>query len=505
MKISQKIAVSLAAGFGALTIAAGFATWNSAKVASTFEVFVAQDVGSSQAVNTLYAQGLQMGQAVRNIVLDPQNKQAYENLMKARKDYAENLDKLKVLSRDSEVNQALLEKIGPMQGKLFEAQDKVVQLVKEDRNQAIEFLVKKETPAWRELRGTLVKAIQAEAEAAEKAKSEIVASTQRMVAYATGLVLAALAFGLLIGLWLVRAITKPLQGAVKLANAVAVGDLTQRIFAKSDDEIGELLHALAGMSDGLRRIVSGVHVRSENILTAAAQIGKGNEDLSARTENQASSLEQTSAAMEELGATVQNNSDNAMQANSLSQQASGVATEGGAVVADVVATMSDIHTASQKIADIISVIDGIAFQTNILALNAAVEAARAGEQGRGFAVVASEVRSLAGRSSAAAKEIKALIEDSTQKVSQGADQAGKAGQTMQDVVTSIRKVADMVGEISTASREQTTGVQEVGAAVRQMDQATQQNAAMVEEIAAAASSLHEQAKELSGLVAVFKL
>ena len=300
-------------------------------------------------------------------------------------------------------------------------------------------------------------------------------------------------------------ITGPLVQANKLAKQVAAGDLTVHIEARSNDEIGMLLRSLNDMQASLVQVVSNVRSGSEGVATASSEIAQGNNDLSARTESQASALEETAASMEELSSTVKQNADSARQANQLAMNASTVAVQGGDVVGQVVETMKGINESSRKISDIISVIDGIAFQTNILALNAAVEAARAGEQGRGFAVVASEVRSLAGRSAEAAKEIKSLINASVERVEQGTALVDKAGTTMTEVVASIRRVTDIMGEISAASNEQAAGVAQVGDAVTQMDQVTQQNAALVEEMAAAASSLKGQAQELVKVVATFKL
>lgn len=292
--------------------------------------------------------------------------------------------------------------------------------------------------------------------------------------------------------------------AAATVNAVAAGDLTVQIRLTPGDS-NSLMAALAKMRDSLAKVVSEVRGNSESVATASAQIAQGNHDLSGRTEQQASALEETAATMEELGATVRKNADSAKQANQLAQGASTVAAQGGDVVGKVVVTMQDINNSSRQIGDIISVIDGIAFQTNILALNAAVEAARAGEQGRGFAVVASEVRNLAKRSADAAKEIKVLITRSVEQVEQGTSLVDQAGQTMSDIVGSIKRVTDIVAEISAASAEQSSGVQQVGEAVSQMDQATQQNAALVEESAAASASLQGQAQQLVAAVAVFKL
>ncbi len=321
------------------------------------------------------------------------------------------------------------------------------------------------------------------------------------------LVLLLVGMGAAIGLALafVRSITGPVSQAVSVASAVAEGNLTVEVKVQGSNELGQLMQALAKMRDHLSTVVTSVRQGSEGVATASAQIAAGNHDLSSRTESQASALEQTAASMEELSATVKQNADSARQANQLAMNASTVAIKGGDVVSQVVDTMKGINESSRRISDIIQVIDGIAFQTNILALNAAVEAARAGEQGRGFAVVASEVRSLAGRSAEAAKEIKALISASVQRVEQGTALVDNAGTTMTEVVNSIRRVTDIMGEISAASNEQSLGVSQVGEAVTQMDQVTQQNAALVEEMAAAATSLKSQAQELVQTVAVFKL
>jgi len=325
--------------------------------------------------------------------------------------------------------------------------------------------------------------------------------------YLVGGVLLALCVGFAVFTsWsLSRGIAKGIDLASSAAQRFGEGDLSQQLPQDGQDEIAHLLQALARMQTSLVGVVQRVRQGSESVATASAEIAQGNQDLSSRTESQASALEQTAASMEELSSTVKQNADNARQANQLAMSASTVAVQGGEVVAQVVDTMKGINEASRKIGDIISVIDGIAFQTNILALNAAVEAARAGEQGRGFAVVASEVRSLAGRSAEAAKEIKTLINNSVERVEHGTALVDQAGTTMTEVVTSIKRVTDIMGEISAASNEQSQGVSQVGEAVTQMDQTTQQNAALVEEMAAAASSLRTQAQELVQTVAVFKL
>jgi methyl-accepting chemotaxis protein len=321
--------------------------------------------------------------------------------------------------------------------------------------------------------------------------------------------IAAIVGGLLLALigavFLIAGIVRPLNRAIALADAVAAGDLTTTIEADSSNETGRLLQALKRMNENLAALVGKVRTGVDSISTGSQQIAAGNADLSQRTEEQASSLEETASSMEELASTVKQNVENAKQANQLAASASEVAIKGGAVVGEVVQTMSSINDSSKKIADIIGVIDGIAFQTNILALNAAVEAARAGEQGRGFAVVASEVRTLAQRSAGAAKEIKALISDSVHKVENGTRLVDDAGKTMEEIVKSVARVTGIMAEIAAAAQEQSSGIEQVNTAVMQMDQVTQQNAALVEEAAAAAESMRQQAAGLGREVAVFKL
>jgi methyl-accepting chemotaxis protein len=317
--------------------------------------------------------------------------------------------------------------------------------------------------------------------------------------------LTALATGFAFAYAISRSIVRPIARAVSIAKTIAAGDLSSHIEVTSKDETGQLLRALKDMNDSLIKIVGEVRSGTDTIATASSQIAAGNLDLSSRTEEQASSLEETASSMEELTTTVKQNADNARQANQLAASASEIALKGGAVVAQVVETMDSINASSKKIVDIIGVIDGIAFQTNILALNAAVEAARAGEQGRGFAVVASEVRNLAQRSAAAAKEIKGLIGDSVEKVDTGAKLVDQAGTTMDEIVESVRRVTDIMSEITAASQEQTSGIEQINQAISQMDQVTQQNASLVEEAAAAAESLQDQAGALAQVVAVFKL
>jgi methyl-accepting chemotaxis protein len=336
-----------------------------------------------------------------------------------------------------------------------------------------------------------------------KTAGEHSAQSAQYVMVIVSLIAGAILLGM--GLLITRGIIGSLQLAVTVADAIAKGDLTGKIEISSKDETGTLLQSLQAMQLHLTETVSSIKESTDSISTASKEIASGNTDLSQRTEQQASSLEETASSMEELTSTVKQNAENAKQANQLAAGASEVAVKGGAVVGQVVTTMSSINESSKKIVDIIAVIDGIAFQTNILALNAAVEAARAGEQGRGFAVVATEVRTLAQRSAAAAKEIKELISDSVNKVEDGTRLVDQAGKTMDEVVSSVKRVTDIMAEISAASQEQSSGIEQVNQAVTQMDEVTQQNAALVEEAAAAAESMQEQAQSLTQAVSVFKL
>jgi len=351
-----------------------------------------------------------------------------------------------------------------------------------------------------------MKAIQAyEQGLANEATASVTAAIDHGKVVLGGLLLAGLTVGAAMAWGITRSVTRPVGEAAAAASVIAGGDLSQTVHSARGDELGELLRSLGRMQESLRGLVGQVRASSDSIGTASAEIATGNQDLSARTEQCASNLQETAASMEQITGTVNQSADSARQANQLAASAADVAQRGGAVVAQVVATMDEINGSSKKIADIIGVIDGIAFQTNILALNAAVEAARAGEQGRGFAVVASEVRSLAQRSADAAKEIKGLIGTSVDKVATGTRLVADAGQTMDEIVSSVQRVSDIIGEITAAATEQSSGIGQVNTAVSQLDQMTQQNAALVEESAAAAESLRDQAQRLSGVVASFRL
>ncbi|MDP2026865.1 methyl-accepting chemotaxis protein [Sulfuriferula sp.] len=406
----------------------------------------------------------------------------------------------------AEIEKAQSSKIKELRESALPLIDQVVALATQDKKaEALSVLITQAEPATRKWLGAIEELQGIEAQLNEQTRKDSVQafnSASNMMFGLTGL---ALVLGGLIAWLITRSITRPINQAVKIAQTVAAGDLTSRIEVNSRDETGQLLQALKDMNDSLSKIVGQVRTGTDTIATASSQIAAGNLDLSSRTEEQASSLEETASSMEELTSTVKQNADNARQANQLAVSASEVAVKGGTVVSQVVDTMSSINASSKKIVDIIGVIDGIAFQTNILALNAAVEAARAGEQGRGFAVVAAEVRNLAQRSASAAKEIKTLIDDSVEKVDTGAKLVDQAGATMSEIVESVKRVTDIMGEITAASQEQTSGIEQINQAISQMDEVTQQNAALVEQAAAASESLQDQAGNLAQVVSIFNL
>ncbi|NRF68937.1 MCP four helix bundle domain-containing protein [Aquincola sp. S2] len=401
---------------------------------------------------------------------------------------------------------AILGRLKERRGVYVESFSKVDRLLAQgQRDEATKELTGQTLPA--------IEALQVEAKALSELQSKIVttagAGIEATIDRTHWLLIALGAASVLLGAgfawWLTRSITRPIGEAVRVAETVAAGDLSSRIEVRGRDETAQLLAALARMNSSLAGVVGTVRRSSDSIATGSGQIAVGNQDLSQRTEEQASSLQQTAASMEQLNSAVQNTADSARQVAQLARSATEAAQRGGGVVTEMVQTMDQISDASRRIGDIIGVIDGIAFQTNILALNAAVEAARAGEQGRGFAVVAAEVRTLAQRSGAAAREIKTLIGASAEKVELGSAQAGSAGQAMGDIVAQVRRVDDLIAEITAATLEQSTGLGQVGTAIGQLDEVTQQNAALVEESAAAAESLRQQAQRLVEAVAVFRL
>jgi methyl-accepting chemotaxis protein len=449
-----------------------------------------------------------VARSLRNILLlkdAAQIKSENDRIVGADKAIQERLAELDKRMVDDQ-SRTLLAGLITAQTNYVDKRDKVRKLVADGtRDGAIDMLISEVRPVQSAYMTAVDKLIRQQNEMMVTSGDEV----ERNYEHARNMLIVLAALGLVMAggiAWgITRSITIPLNRAVAVARTVASGDLTSEIDSSGKDETAQLLEALKTMNDNLLKIVSQVRSGTDTIATASGEIASGNLDLSSRTEQQAGSLEETASAMEELTSTVRQNADNARQANELAASASEVATQGGNVVGQVVTTMESINESSRKIVDIISVIDGIAFQTNILALNAAVEAARAGEQGRGFAVVASEVRSLAQRSASAAKEIKTLINDSVEKVGNGSKLVAQAGNTMNEVVQSVRRVTEIVGEITVAGQEQSEGIEQINQAITQMDETTQQNAALVEQAAAAAQSLQDQADRLAQVVGVFKL
>lgn len=439
---------------------------------------------------------------------DPADDAYYDKEMKAVSANVSKVQKELEAMVDSGRGKALLKAVAEQRKRYFAARDEGFRRKAElgaGSEEVKTFLTDKVLPEMTSYVGSVEAVVAYQTQLFSDANTQIDALQASARNLLVGIGIAALACGALFAVFLTRGITRPLAHAVRLAEQVASRDLTADIQVSSRDEIGHLLGALKRMNDSLLVTVSEVRAGTETIVSASQQIASGNLDLSSRTEQQASSLEETASSMEELTSSVRQNADNARQANTLAQAASDIALRGGKVVSEVVTTMESINASSKKIGDIIAVIDGIAFQTNILALNAAVEAARAGEQGRGFAVVASEVRNLAQRSAGAAKEIRSLIADSVDKVDAGGRLVNEAGATMQEIVQGIQRVTDVMAEITSSSAEQALGIEQVNAAITQMDDVTQQNAALVEEAAAAAASMQDQASSLADLVHTFKV
>jgi len=461
-------------------------------------------------INVMLTRLLQARAAINRVAMLPHDEGAEDQLKRAERFYAESEEywqKYLALpffgDAERQLSQEVTEK---RQLYLKEGKDELIGALRDGRvDDANVILLQRMSPLYQ----NLAKSANALIELQMKVAADSFNQNQQMFTVFRAVAIGGVLGGLIVvAIWatfLIRAINRPLSEMLEHFDAIADGNLTTRIEVKSKNEMGRLLLGLQKMQQRLTETVARVRESSLSIGTATTQIAAGNLDLSSRTEQQAASLEETASSMEELTSTVKQNADNARQANQLALSASEVAVRGGTVVSEVVDTMGSIDASARKIVDIIGVIDGIAFQTNILALNAAVEAARAGEQGRGFAVVAAEVRSLAQRSAAAAKEIKHLIDDSVNKVDQGSKLVATAGSTMQEVVDSVRHVTDIMGEIMAASQEQSAGIEQVNTAISQMDQVTQQNAALVEEAAAAAASLQEQASGLTSAVSIFRL
>ena len=508
IKIGKRLGIGFALILAMTVVIATVGVWRLNDVAASTRAMMAEPLTKERLITDWY--GLNFASIRRTAAIVKSSDPALgpyfkEDSAASVKRAAELLKQIEPLI-DGEQEKALFAKILE-QRKLYSAsRDGAVKAKADgDVEGAAKILDGSFTPAAKVYQDLLQELVTLQRTSIDATAKQIDASAVQDTRIIRALTLFAVGFGILCSWLLTTGITRPLRQALALAETVAAGDLTHTVTTSAKDETGALLTALGNMNTSLVAIVSQVRSGTDSIATASSEIAAGNLDLSARTEQQAGSLEETASSMEELTGTVKQNADNARQANQLAITAAGIASRGGAVVAEVVATMGSINASSRKIVDIISVIDGIAFQTNILALNAAVEAARAGEQGRGFAVVAGEVRNLAQRSASAAKEIKGLIDDSVSKVDIGAKLVDQAGATMDEVVSSVKRVTDIIGEISSASTEQTHGIEQVNQAIAQMDHVTQQNAALVEEAAAAAGSLQEQANGLAQVVSVFRL
>ena len=506
-KIGTRLGIGFAVVLGLLVAVLLVGLYSMGQLSARTHDIVADKNVKMAAANTMSDNVRNITLAITSVVVAPTEALVQAELAKigeARKKYGAAKETLqKKISTDKET--ALMAELDAALKSGAPLNNKVIELRNAGQTEeAIAFLTQQAAPSLKIVLGALDSLVAYEAQQAAQAATD----AETLSASARGSMIALGSVAVLLGAfvaWIItRSITHPINAAVAVAETVASGDLSSHIVVNSSDETGRLLGALKAMNTSLLGVVAQVRHGTDAISTASSEIAAGNLDLSSRTEEQASSLEETASAMEELTSTVKQNADNARQANQLAKSASEVAVRGGSIVAQVVDTMGTINASSKKIVDIIGVIDGIAFQTNILALNAAVEAARAGEQGRGFAVVATEVRNLAHRSATAAKEIKELIAASVANVDTGSRLVNEAGQTMGDIVDSIVRVTDIMGEITSATHEQTIGIEQINMAIAQMDEVTQQNAALVEEAAAASQSMQEQAGELAHVVGFFK-
>ncbi|SDA78041.1 MULTISPECIES: methyl-accepting chemotaxis protein [unclassified Janthinobacterium] len=506
-KIGTRLGIGFAVVLGLLVAVLLVGLYSMAQLSNRTHDIVTDKNVKMAAANTMSDNVRNITLAITSVVVAPTEALVQAELAKigeARKKYGAAKEILqKKITTDKET--ALMAELDAALKAGAPLNNKVIELRNAGQTEeAIAFLTQQAAPSLKRVLGALDSLVALEGELAAQAASDAETLSSSARTYMIVLGSLAVLLGAFVAWIITRSITRPINAAVGVAETVASGDLSSHIVVDSSDETGRLLGALKAMNTSLLGVVAQVRHGTDAISTASSEIAAGNLDLSSRTEEQASSLEETASAMEELTSTVKQNADNARQANQLAKSASEVAVRGGNIVSQVVDTMGTINASSRKIVDIIGVIDGIAFQTNILALNAAVEAARAGEQGRGFAVVATEVRNLAHRSASAAKEIKELIAASVANVDTGSRLVNEAGQTMGDIVDSIVRVTDIMGEITSATHEQTIGIEQINMAIAQMDEVTQQNAALVEEAAAASQSMQEQAGELAHVVGFFK-
>ncbi|PXW95213.1 methyl-accepting chemotaxis sensory transducer [Sphaerotilus hippei] len=509
---SMRLGARLGSGFGLvlmmMVIMVGAALWSMTRISTLAHRVVEQDMVKAKAAATLNETVQANGLITAKMIFAGDSNERSElraQMDRNKQTVDESLKTLERLVYLAKGKALLAELVVSRQAFVAAFSQTLVLLDGGDRAGAESHMKAATLPALAVLQKHAHAVLDLQDELAKSALTQVIGQVDGQREWMMGLGVMALMTGGLCAWWLTRSITRPIAQAVRVARTVAAGDLTSSIEVQGRDELAELLEALRDMNASLVGIVGQVRASSESIATGSSQIAMGNADLSQRTEEQASNLQQTAASMEQLSSTVTQNAETARQANQLALGASDAVRSGGQMVGEVVQTMGVIQASSQRINDIIGVIDGIAFQTNILALNAAVEAARAGEQGRGFAVVAAEVRALAQRSAEAAREIKGLITASVEQVSVGSHQVVSAGQRMEVIVTQVQRVADLVSEITSASAEQSQGIEQVGDAVNQLDQVTQQNAALVEESAAAAESLRQQAHQLARVVQGFKL
>ncbi len=507
LRISQRLTIGFGIVCVLLVIMVALSNLMLGRINAGTKDIVYDRMPKIEAAGNIQAEINDIAIALRNMLLftDPADQRTQmEEVASSRQIVVE---RLKELDRTVKVPRAreLLTQMQAASERYTAGQDELIRRIQAGQVDEARLFLSELRPVLLELKKATADqaALQKEVSNSSARAAEATFAETRLLGWGMGIF--GLAMGAAVAWWITRSITRPIHRALDIANTVAAGDLTSRIDVDTTDETGKLLQALKRMNDSLADTVTTVRTGTDAIATAAAEVASGNQDLSSRTEQQASSLEETASSMEELTSTVKQNADNARQANVLANAASSVALRGGEVIGQVTGTMDEINASATKIADIISVIDGIAFQTNILALNAAVEAARAGEQGRGFAVVASEVRNLAQRSASAAREIKELINASTEKVSSGSRLVTQAGETMQEIVQSVQRVTDIMAEISSASTEQTAGIEQINQAIVEMDSVTQQNAALVEQAAAASESMQDQAAVLAKAVAVFRI